>query len=89
LYVYAGRRSPSDNNYLTANQELRIDIFCHSDFENGDLRSLRISDRLNQLFCQERLLGIGQMDFVGAMPTNAPYEYTAYQVVFAYSTFKR
>jgi hypothetical protein len=89
LYVYAGRRSPSNGNYLTANQELTIDILCHSEFENGDLRSLRISDRLNKMFCQERLVGIGQMDFVVARQINAPYEYTGYQVVFTYSTFKR
>jgi hypothetical protein len=88
LYVYAGRRSPN-SNYLSANQELVIDILCHSDYENGDLRSLRISDRLNQLFCQERLVGIGQMNFVGARQINAPYEYTGYQVVYEYSTFKK
>lgn len=88
LYVYAGRRNPN-GNYLSANQELVIDIMCHSDFENGDLRSLRISDRLNQLFFQSRLAGIGQMDFVGARQINAPYEYTGYQVIFEYSTFKK
>lgn len=88
LYVYAGRRNPN-GNYLSANQELVIDIMCHSDFENGDLRSLRISDRLNQLFCQSRLVGIGQMDFVLGRQINAPYEYTGYQIVFEYSTFKK
>jgi hypothetical protein len=88
LYVYAGRRNPN-GNYLTADQELTIDILCHSDFENGDLRSLRLSDRLNEMFCQSRLVGIGQMDFVGARQINAPYEYIGYQVVFTYSTFKR
>jgi hypothetical protein len=89
LYVYAGSRRPANNNYLSANQELVIDIMCHSDFENGDLRSLRISDRLNQLFCQSRIVGIGQMDFVGARQINAPYEYSGYQVIFEYSTFKK
>jgi hypothetical protein len=88
LYVYAGSRNPN-GNYLSANQELVIDIMCHSDFENGDLRSLRLSDRLNQLFCQSRLVGIGQMDFVGARQINAPYEYSGYQVIFEYSTFKK
>jgi hypothetical protein len=89
IYVYAGARQPSNGNYLTANQELTIDILCHSDFENGDLRSLRIADRLNKMFCQENLVGIGQMDFAGARQINAPYEYTGYKVVFTYSTFKR
>jgi hypothetical protein len=88
LYIYAGNRK-SNSNYLSADQELVIDILCHSDFENGDLRSTRISDRLNQLFCQERLVGIGQMDFVVGRQINAPYEYTGYQCVFTYSTFKR
>jgi hypothetical protein len=88
LYVYAGRRRPN-GNYKTADQELRIDILCHSDFENGDLRSLRISDRLNELLCQSRIIGIGQMDYVIGDQINAPYEYTGYQNVFTYSTFKR
>ena len=88
LYVYAGTRRPN-SNYLSANQELVIDILCHSDFENADLRTLRISDRLNELFCQSRLVGIGQMDFVVGRQINAPYEYTGYQVVFEYSTFKK
>jgi hypothetical protein len=88
LYVYAGTRRPN-GNYLSADQELVIDILCHSNFENADLRTLRISDRLNQLFCHSRLVGIGQMDFVGARQINAPYEYAGYQVIFKYSTFKR
>jgi hypothetical protein len=88
IYVYAGRRNPN-SNYQSADQELVIDVMCHSDFENGDLRSLRIADRLNELFCQSRLVGIGQMDFVGARQINAPYEYTGYQVAFTYSTFKK
>jgi hypothetical protein len=29
------------------------------------------------------------MDFDGARPINAPYEYVGYQVVFTYSTFKK
>ncbi|MBL4950987.1 hypothetical protein JK635_01875 [Neobacillus sp. YIM B02564] len=89
LYIYAGRRSPTNYNYLFANQELVIDILCHSNFENGDLRSTRITDRLNELFCQENLVGIGKMNFIGARQINAPYEYTGYQIVFEYSTFKR
>jgi hypothetical protein len=43
----------------------------------------------DELFCQSRLVGIGQMDFVGARQINAPYEYTGYQVAFTYSTFKK
>lgn len=88
LYVYAGNRRPN-SNYLSADQEIVIDIICHSDFENGDLRSTRISDRLNQLFCQEHLVGIGKMDYVVGRQINAPYEYTGYQVIFTYCTFKR
>jgi hypothetical protein len=89
LYVYAGNGSSSSGNYLFANQELVIDILCHSDFENGDLRSFRISDRLNELFCHQNLVGIGQMDFVNRRPIGAPVEYVGYQVVFKYSTFKK
>jgi hypothetical protein len=89
LYVYAGRRLPENNNYLFASQEVVIDILCHSDFENGDLRSLRISDRLNQLICNERIVGIGKMGFVGARQINAPYEYVGYQVIYDFGSLKK
>jgi hypothetical protein len=89
IYVYTGRRIPNNGNYLFATQELVIDILCHSDFENGDLRTLRISDRLNELFCQEQVTGLWKMDFVGAGQRSAPNEYTGYQVVYKFDTFKK
>src|SRR5690554_3517644 len=64
LYVYLGRRSPQNNNYLVAKQQVIIDIFCHNDIENADLRSSRISDRLNELLVLEPITGLGKMDYV-------------------------
>lgn len=89
ILVYAGRRTPERNNYLFAAQEVIVDIFCHQSFENGDLRSAKISDRLNTLFCQERITGIGLMDYVGGGQTNAPTGYVGYKVIFKFGSFKK
>ena len=88
LYVYAGRRR-SDGNYLMADQELVIDIFVHNDFENGDLRSSRVLDRLNQLLVLNRITGIGIMNYNNSTPIGSPAEYVGYRHIFTFSEFKK
>lgn len=90
LLLYAGRRTPETNNYMMADQELAIDILCHFSFENGDLRSLRISDRLNQLLCLEKITGIGKTNFIGGGQINGlPTEYIGYHMLFNFGEFKK
>lgn len=81
LYVYAGNRRPDLNNYISANQEVTVDIFCNNDFEK-DLRSLRISDRINELLIAERVTGIGKIDYVHGFPIPAPENYVAFRHVY-------
>lgn len=81
IYLYAGRRR-ADGNYLMADQELVIDIFVHNDWENGDLRSARISDRLNQLLVAERITGIGKVNYKDGTPINSPSEYVGYRHIY-------
>lgn len=88
LYVFAGNRK-ADGNYLMANQELIIDIFCHNDIENGDFRSSRIIDRLNQLFVDERVTGIGKMNYYRGFPYSAPTEYICYRHIFEFGDLRK
>lgn len=88
IYLYAGRRR-ADGNYLMADQELFIDIFVQDDWENADLRSARISDRLNELLVLNRITGIGKMDYKNGQPLNSPSDYVAYRHVFEFAEFKK
>lgn len=76
VYLYAGRRTPT-KNYLVANQEIIVDILCHSNYEK-DLRSMRISDRINELLFDERITGMGKVDYVGGGQISAPSNYVGY-----------
>lgn len=89
IYVYPGRRDPSDNNYLVCGQEIVIDILCHNSFENEDLRSMRISDELNKLLVHERLTGMGKMEYVRGIPRSAPTEYIGYQHIYRFWATKK
>lgn len=88
IYVYAGRREPT-KNYHVADQEVVVDVLCHNDFENGDLRSLRISDRVNELLVLERVTGMGKMDYVGGNPINAPSNYSAFRHHYKFGSTKK
>jgi hypothetical protein len=87
LLIYAGRRSSDGQSYLTANQQLIIDVVCHESFEDGDLRTAKISDRLNELFVAEKITGIGKMYFVeGGQITGLPSEYVGFKNVYRYGS---
>lgn len=89
IFVYAGRRSPENGNYAMANQNVTIDILCHNNFEEGDLRTTRIADRLNELFISERVTGIGKMEYVNGNPIGSPSGYVGFQHVFKFTEFKK
>lgn len=88
IYVYAGRRRPQSGNFKVANQELIIDILCHSKFENGDFRSLRISDRINDLLIHEHVTGLGKMDYIDGGQAPAPNNYVGYRHVYTFGSTK-
>jgi hypothetical protein len=90
LFVYLGDREPDRGNYQVANQEMIIDILCHSDFENGDMRTARIGDRLNELFALERVTGIGKTDYVrGSIISRTPSQYVGYRHIYVFGATKR
>lgn len=88
IYLYAGRRRPT-SNYIMADQEIVIDILCHSDFENGDLRSMRIADRVNKILSLSRVTGMGKVDYVLGSRINAPKDYVGYQHIFKIGSIKK
>ena len=92
IYIYAGNRIPErdrNNSYLMAEQQIKIDVIVHNDFENEDVRMERILDRLNELLCLNRITGIGKTDFVDGRPINAPKDYIGYQVIYKFGSTKK
>ena len=85
IYLYAGRRRSDRNSYIMASQEITVDIFCHSEFEK-DLRSLRISDRINELLVDERITGFGKIEYVSGYPIQAPNDYVAYRHIYEFGS---
>lgn len=77
IYVYAGRRRPVDNGYIYANQEIIIDILCHISYEK-DLRSTRISDRLDELLLGSRVSGFGKISYINGTSISSPEKYIGY-----------
>jgi hypothetical protein len=89
IFVYPGRRTPDNGNYALANQGVIIDILVHNSFEEGDLRSTRIGDRLNELFVSERVTGITKMDYTSGNPIGSPSGYVGYQHVYKIGSTKK
>jgi hypothetical protein len=90
LFVYLGDREPNRGNYHIATQELVVDILCHSDFENGDMRTTRIGDRLNELFAMERVTGFGKTDYVrGTIISRTPSQYVGYRHIYSFGGMKK
>lgn len=86
IYLYAGMRT-ANRNYIMSNQEVVIDIFCHNNFEK-DIRTLRISDRINELLIAERITGIGKIEYIQGTPFTAPHDYVAYKHIYQFGTTK-
>ncbi|MGP7815537.1 hypothetical protein ACTXGU_00085 [Niallia sp. 01092] len=88
LYVYLGRRSPERNNYTLASQEIVVDVLCHNNFQK-ELRSLKISDRINELLIHENIAGVGKLRYVEGHEINPPKDYAAYRHVYEITVKKK
>ncbi|TCJ01083.1 hypothetical protein [Cytobacillus praedii] len=91
LFVYLGDRFPNGGrkSFQTVTQDVVVDIFCQADFENGDMRSNRIADRLNDIFCLKPVTGLGKMDYSrGRIISRVPSQYVAYQHVYEFGGTK-
>ena len=84
IYMYAGRTSDYGRVDLLTKQELVIDVFVHSRYEEGDFRLSRIKDRLNEILVNSHVAGIGKMDFSEGNPRSAPPNYRGYELVYTF-----
>ncbi len=78
IYLYAGRRERTSNNYMFANQEIIVDIVSHMNFEK-DLRSTRVSDRVNELLVNENITGVGKVLYEMGVPIGVPVDYVGFR----------
>ena len=81
LYIYAGKSRPTFHNKTTTRQEIVVDIFCHSRYEE-DYRMEDIRDRVNKLLIGREGIGLGKIDSYSEYDFVAPKEYTAYRHVY-------
>lgn len=88
IYIYNGRRNGISDKWNLADQELIIDVFVHHSYENGDFRSARINDRLNDVLISSNFTGVTKMRFDNSAPIGAPKNYIAYRTVYEYTVSK-
>ncbi|WP_170211235.1 hypothetical protein [Robertmurraya siralis] len=88
IYLYAGRRTPQNGNFKVANQEIVVDVLCHNNFEK-DLRSMRISDRINELLVHERVAGMGKIEYIHGNQISSPVNYIGYRHLYEFAVTKR
>lgn len=88
LYLHAGRRRPVYDNYLLASQEVILSIFTHESYER-DIRSLWISDVLNELLVHEPIAGYGKLEYTAGNPMAAPLGYKHYRHVYRFADNKK
>lgn len=81
IYVYSGKTRSDFHNKRIAKQEVVIDVFCHSFFQE-DQRLDAITDRLNKLLFNQRPDGLGRFDYRNGYDFVAPKEYGAYRHIF-------
>lgn len=90
LFVYLGDSIANRTNPLYANQSVIFDVLCPADFENGDFRSSRIGDRLNELFALTYVTGIGKIDFARRrVLARFPNPYIGYRYEYETVEFKK
>lgn len=82
IYLYPGKIRPSLNNFMTMKQEIVVDVFCHYSYIEADQRMMMITDRLSDLLFNERVHGLGKIDYRNGYDFNAPKGYQSYRHIF-------
>jgi hypothetical protein len=88
INVYAGNRTSTNHNYQMANQDIIIDVFTHDFFER-DIRSLRISDRLNEILIHTRTTGVTKIRYEEGRRIEAPNQYSGYRHFYSFESAKK
>ncbi|MGM0968702.1 MAG: hypothetical protein ACQEWR_09000 [Bacillota bacterium] len=83
--IYFGISSalPSHLSEKVLERDLHFDVYTHIDtFEENEFRSLKIIDRLSEIYLGKNVAGYGKTQFVRGQPiTNPPNGYTGYKLI--------
>lgn len=87
IIFYPAPRRPQSQNYMVATQEINFDIFCHRDFNDVDMRLAKICDRVNEIFSNKHITGMGKVAFVDGRPfTLIEQGYIGYTLIYAFGS---
>ncbi|SNZ09939.1 hypothetical protein SAMN05421503_1428 [Terribacillus aidingensis] len=87
LMFYMGRRAADVNNDKYSTKQIIFDVIAHSDYENEDFRTMRITDRICQLLLHQNVAGINKTkDAGGGQIANLPSEFVGYSNVFQFGS---
>lgn len=88
LFFYSSNRNPNNYNYLMSNQDIKIDIFTHKDYNDEDLRLSWICDHVNDLLFGKHVAGIGKIRLDRGQELPAPENYVGYQLIYEFGDYK-
>lgn len=87
IIFYPAPRRPQGGNYEVARQEINVDIFSHKSFNDTDMRLSKICDRVNELFSNKHVAGLGKAEFVNGKPfTLADKGYIGYTLTYRFGS---
>lgn len=78
VFVYFGKSRPKFNNHTLVEREIVFLILSHNDFSFAD-RIEEICDRLDSLFVNKNIGGIGKTGIANSFPREAPKGYLSYE----------
>jgi hypothetical protein len=82
LLFYAGRRKPSNDNYLVSTQSIVCDVLCHFTYDEVDLRLAWICDIINELLYDKRITGIRKIRYMDGISISAPKGYVGFRLMY-------
>lgn len=87
IYIYPGKRTPNRQNNSYSKKQVIFDVVSHFDFEDVDFRSMRITDRLCELFVNKNVAGINKTEDAGGGQINGlPKGFVGYKNVFEFGS---
>lgn len=78
VFIYYGKSKAKFGNHSLVDREIIFQILSHNDFSFAD-RIEEICDRLDTLFVNKNIAGLGKTRLANSFPREAPKEYLAYE----------
>ncbi len=83
IFFYPSTRSTNSRNYAVADQDIKVDIFVHREFNDKDMRLAWICDHLNDILFNEKVSNLGRVRLQTAKEyTNPVQGYLAYSFTY-------